>query len=200
MVLPFEVATPPSELYSGLLALRLTPAARGIYRQHDLRRLVVSFFWRQRFHCLAEAVAAAMCAGRAVRVLRNATLPGPPSGLAAQQRTSGAWCVIPPRAAVTIASRGGPWRLRHFGDGDNSLFILCNGAVLTIRGVRFQAIRSSCRWPPGRSVHVNFATVLPDREGAGRLETADDVTFEGYAEIAHRAIGARELRLFEQLQ
>ena len=189
VVLPFEVAAPRSELYFGLLALSKTPAAQGIYRQRDLLRHVVSFFWRQTFHCLADAVAAALRAGRAVRVLRNATLPpAPPS-------------VIPPGAVVMIASRGGPWRLRHLPyDDENSLFAICNGAVLTISGLRFQALRPSCHWPPGRDMHVRFATVLPDREGAGRLEIAGDVTFDGYAEIAHRAIGARELRLFEQLQ
>ena len=184
MVLSFEVAAPRSELYSGLLALSKVPAARGIYRQHDLRRHVVSFLWRQRFHTLPEAVAAVLCAGRAVRVVRNATLPS-------------TRCVIPPGGSVTIASRGGPRRLRHLGGTTTPLFAICNGGVLSVSGLRFEALRPSWRRPvPGGLGY--FATVLPDGDRAGRLEIADDVTFHGYAEIVHRATGPFERQGFER--
>ena len=183
MVLPFEVATPPSELYSGLLALSKAPAARGIYGQHDLRRLVVSFFWRQRLHCLAEAVAAALGAGGEIRVLRNATL-----GITR--------CVIPPGRSVTIVPIGGPYRISHLANTHTALFVICNGAGLIVRkGVRFRALRLN--WRPLGGGHAYFYMYLPGPwHRSGRAMIRDVVHFEGYAEISHRAENLSEMRMF----
>ena len=191
MAPPFEVAIPRSELYSSLLVLRRATVAGGIYRRFDLRRHVVSFFWRKTFYSLAEAVEAAVHAERTVRVTRNATLPGPLHGL--EPRT---WCLIPPGAAVFITAKTTPCRLRHLGDNDTCVFAISNGAVLTISGLTFKAIPPSYH-PAGswRNPHSYFAMVLPDANRAGRLEVTSDVRFEGYDEILHEAAEAREIRL-----
>ena len=192
MVCPFEVALPRSQLYSALLALSRAPAARGVYDLVDLRRHVVSFLGRQTFDDLAGAVSAAAQAGGIVWVLRDATLPGPPGA-------SGTWCFIPPGASVTIAPRGRPCRLRHFGDASHALFAICNGATLSVRGgLRFEALCSHVYRVHGMAGggRLYFATVLPDVYQAGRLLIGDDVQFGGYAEIIHRAAD-HESKLFD---
>ena len=199
MTPPFEVAAPRSELYSGLLALSKATAARGVYELPDLRRHVVSFFRPQTFHDLADAVAAALCAGSVVRVLRDATLPGPPTAFRARNCAWGTWCPIPPGTSVTIASKGRPCRLRHFGDASDSLFAICNGATLTVSGLKFEALLSKARADRAHAAGgVHFATVMPDQDLAGRLKIAGEVTFAGYDDVVHRAT-AREADLFEQL-
>ena len=193
MVPPFEVAATRSELYSGLLVLSKAPAAREVYKQLDLRRIVFSFFQGQMFHDLADAVNAALRADGLVQVLRDATLPGPPINLRGTCTSSGTWCLIPPGASVTIAAKGGARRLRHIGNAPSSLFAICDGAALAVRGLRFEALPFAGfnAGPP------HFATVLPDHSRAGRLDIADDVTLIGYDDVLHLATGC-QLGTFQQ--
>ena len=194
MAFPFEVAVPPAELHLALLALSAAPAARGVYKQVDLRRHVVSFLQWQTFEYLADAVAAALCAGGVVRVLRDAIIPYPLRGKRLLYGTL-TWCLIPPGASVTIVPKGGPCTLRHSGGVSDSLFAVSSGAVLTISGLRFEAFTHSpgARGRPDSGLY--FATLQTNREQDARVNIADDVAFVGYAEVVHRAT-ARERGLF----
>eukprot|EP00931_Biecheleriopsis_adriatica_P059325 TRINITY_DN35475_c0_g1_i1.p1 TRINITY_DN35475_c0_g1~~TRINITY_DN35475_c0_g1_i1.p1 ORF type:complete len:211 (+),score=2.77 TRINITY_DN35475_c0_g1_i1:58-690(+) len=188
MVLPFEVRA-VEDSYFCLLILRQAPSARKVYRSQDLRAQIVSYLGIRRFADLNEAILAALAERRPrVHLLRNVTLPGPQlleGSVNALALRCHVWCVIPAGASVTLLSKGGQWRLRHacknsrlYSSSLHSLFVIKDGARLSIKGIRFEAILADYRF--GRYL----ATVGHTRH-AGVLELADDVSTDGYAQVVN---------------
>ena len=99
-----------------------------------------------------------------------------------------------PGATLTIEAKYSHCRLRHLSTPSTSLFAICNGAILTIRGLKFEVIRTSWRDRMHYVAQMHFSAVSLEGERAGRVDMTDDVTFDGYGEIVHRPI-ARPLNL-----
>ena len=170
MVLPFEVTCSAWDLYFVLLVLLKAPGGQKVYE--TTREHILGYIKFCRFDDLQKAVLASLAARRnEVRLLRNATLA-----------SRDPHCIIPKNQTVRLSSFEGPWRLRvyhndgrrHYdGDRHNTLFVLGDGARLSIDGMHLEA-QSRCGSP--------YVALLVDSANNGEVTLSDDVTINGYVE------------------
>ena len=176
MVSPFEVTCSAWDLYFVLLVLLKAPGGQKVYE--TTREHILGYIKFCRFDDLQKAVLASLAARRnEVRLLRNATLA-----------SRDPHCIIPKNQTVRLSSFEGPWRLRvyhndgrrHYdGDRHNTLFVLGDGARLSIDRMHLEAtlpVRLPLNeWLP-------YVALLVDSENPGVVTLSDDVTINGYVE------------------
>ena len=185
MVLPFEVTISASDLYFILLVLLKAPGGARIYRAEETRKKILGYIPKcRRFDDLQTAVLASLAARRnEVRLVRNATLAS---------RTP--HCIIPKNETVKLSSLGGPWRLRVYHempcndlriDGLSrycqSLFVLCDGARLSIERMSLEAKKTVSETDP------HLALILGG-ENPGVVTRSEGVTLNGYVDGEHAVV------------
>jgi hypothetical protein len=179
MVLPFEVTISASDLYFILLVLLKAPGGARIYGAEETRKKILGYIPKcRRFDDLQTAVLASLAARRnEVRLVRNATLAS---------RTP--HCIIPKNETVKLSSLGGPWRLRVYHempcndlriDGLSrycqSLFVLCDGARLSIERMSLEAKRTVSHTDP-------YLALILGGENPGVVTRSEGVTLNGYVD------------------
>ena len=185
MVLPFEVTISASDLYFILLVLLKAPGGARIYRAEETRKKILGYIpMCRRFDDLQTAVLASLAARRnEVRLVRNATLAS---------RTP--HCIIPKNETVKLSSLGGPWRLRVYHempcndlriDGLSrycqSLFVLCDGARLSIERMSLEAKRTVSDTDP-------YLALILGGENPGVVTRSEGVTLNGYVDGEHAVV------------
>jgi hypothetical protein len=179
MVLPFEVPYPHAWLCSSLLVFK---RLGHIYRYPNLMHIIFSFISGELFSCLDEAISAAISFASGterealVWVLRNVTLPEPVSSKQLRYHTGCVfyWCRVPSGCSVTLASKGGSWRIRNaITQKPCSLFLIEDDAKMHVKGVTF--FPSNITHPQHEAKMV-LATVL----GHGAWSKDEDVCIQGY--------------------
>ena len=185
MVLPFEVTISASDLYFILLVLLKAPGGARIYRAEETRKKILGYIpMCRRFDDLQTAVLASLAARRnEVRLVRNATLAS---------RTP--HCIIPKNETVKLSSLGGPWRLRVYHempcndlriDGLSrycqSLFVLCDGARLSIERMSLEAKKTVSLTDP-------YLALILGGENPGVVTRSEGVTLNGYVDGEHAVV------------
>ena len=184
MVLPFEVTISASDLYFILLVLLKAPGGARIYGAEETRKKILGYIPKcRRFDDLQTAVLASLAARRnEVRLVRNATLAS---------RTP--HCIIPKNETVKLSSLGGPWRLRVYHemtyndlriDGMGycqSLFVLCDGARLSIERMSLEAKRTVSHTDP-------YLALILGGENPGVVTRSEGVTLNGYVDGEHAVV------------
>ena len=189
MVLPFEVTISARDLYFILLVLLKAPGGARIYRAEETRKKILGYIPKcRRFDDLQTAVLASLAARRnEVRLVRNATLAS---------RTP--HCIIPKNETVKLSSLGGPWRLRVYHempcndlriDGLSrycqSLFVLCDGARLSIERMSLEAKKtvSVTSYPDiGYAFTDPYLALILGGENPGVVTRSEGVTLNGYVD------------------
>lgn len=185
MVLPFEVTISARDLYFILLVLLKAPGGARIYRAEEIRKKILGYIPKcRRFDDLQTAVLASLAARRnEVRLVRNATLAS---------RTP--HCIIPKNETVKLSSLGGPWRLRVYHelpcndlriDGLSrycqSLFVLCDGARLSIERMSLEAKKN-------RNYPDPYLALILGGENPGVVTRSEGVTLNGYVDGEHAVV------------
>ena len=191
MVLPFEVTISASDLYFILLVLLKAPGGARIYRAEETRKKILGYTKCRRFDDLQTAVLASLAARRnEVRLVRNATLAS---------RTP--HCIIPKNETVKLSSLGGPWRLRVYHElpcSDlritlrdlriddlsrycQSLFVLCDGARLSIERMSLEAKKN-------RNYPDPYLALILGGENPGVVTRSEGVTLNGYVDGEHAVV------------
>ena len=192
MVLPFEVTISASDLYFILLVLLKAPGGARIYRAEETRKKILGYIpMCRRFDDLQTAVLASLAARRnEVRLVRNATLAS---------RTP--HCIIPKNETVKLSSLGGPWRLRVYHElpcSDlritlrdlriddlsrycQSLFVLCDGARLSIERMSLEAKKTVSLTDP-------YLALILGGENPGVVTRSEGVTLNGYVDGEHAVV------------
>ena len=185
MVLPFEVTISARDLYFILLVLLKAPGGARIYRAEETRNKILGYIpMCRRFDDLQTAVLASLAARRnEVRLVRNATLAS---------RTP--HCIIPKNETVKLSSLGGPWRLRVYHempcndlriDGLSrycqSLFVLCDGARLSIERMSLEAKKTVSLSDP-------YLALIVGGENPGVVTRSEGVTLNGYVDGEHAVV------------
>ena len=202
MVLPFEVTISASDLYFILLVLLKAPGGARIYRAEETRKKILGYIPKcRRFDDLQTAVLASLAARRnEVRLVRNATLAS---------RTP--HCIIPKNETVKLSSLGGPWRLRVYHElpcSDlritlrdlriddlsrycQSLFVLCDGARLSIERMSLEAKQtvSATSYPDiGYAFTDPYLALILGGENPGVVTRSEGVTLNGYVDGEHAVV------------
>jgi len=184
MVLPFEVTISARDLYFILLVLLKAPGGARIYGAEETRKKILGYTKCRRFDDLQTAVLASLAARRnEVRLVRNATLAS---------RTP--HCIIPKNETVKLSSLGGPWRLRVYHempcndlriDGLSrycqSLFVLCDGARLSIERMSLEAKQTVSLSDP-------YLALILDGGNPGVVTRSEGVTLNGYVDGEHAVV------------
>ena len=192
MVLPFEVTISASDLYFILLVLLKAPGGARIYGAEETRKKILGYIPKcRRFDDLQTAVLASLAARRnEVRLVRNATLAS---------RTP--HCIIPKNETVKLSSLGGPWRLRVYHElpcSDlritlrdlriddlsrycQSLFVLCDGARLSIERMSLEAKKTVSLTDP-------YLALILGGENPGVVTRSEGVTLNGYVDGEHAVV------------
>ena len=185
MVLPFEVTISASDLYFILLVLLKAPGGVRLYGEEATRKKILGYTKCRRFDDLQTAVLASLAARRnEVRLVRDATL---------SSRIPN--CIIPKNETVKLSSLGGPWRLRVYHElpcSDlritlrdlriddlsrycQSLFVLCDGARLSIERMSLEAKRTVSHTDP-------YLALILGGENPGVVTRSEGVTLNGYVD------------------
>ena len=183
MVLPFEVTISARDLYFILLVLLKAPGGVRLYGDEATRKKILGYTKCRRFDDLQTAVLASLAARRnEVRLVRDATL---------SSRIPN--CIIPKNETVKLSSLGGPWRLRVYYemprnvlriDGMEycqSLFVLCDGARLSIERMSLEAKKTVSETDP------HLALILGG-ENPGVVTRSEGVTLNGYVDGEHAVV------------
>ena len=184
MVLPFEVTISARDLYFILLVLLKAPGGVRLYGDEATRKKILGYTKCRRFDDLQTAVLASLAARRnEVRLVRDATL---------SSRIPN--CIIPKNETVKLSSLGGPWRLRVYHempcndlriDGLSrycqSLFVLCDGARLSIERMSLEAKKTVSETDP------HLALILGG-ENPGVVTRSEGVTLNGYVDGEHAVV------------
>ena len=179
MVLPFEVTISARDLYFILLVLLKAPGGARIYGAEETRKKILGYIPKcRRFDDLQTAVLASLAARRnEVRLVRNATLAS---------RTP--HCIIPKNEIVKLSSLGGPWRLRvhhelpcNLSRYCQSLFVLCDGARLSIERMSLEAKKN-------RNYPDPYLALILGGENPGVVTRSEGVTLNGYVDGEHAVV------------
>ena len=184
MVLPFEVTISARDLYFILLVLLKAPGGARIYGAEETRKKILGYIPKcRRFDDLQTAVLASLAARRnEVRLVRNATLA-----------TRTPHCIIPKNETVKLSSLGGPWRLRVYHEMPNndlridgreycqSLFVLCDGARLSIERMSLEAKKN-------RNYPDPYLALILGGENPGVVTRSEGVTLNGYVDGEHAVV------------